>query len=71
MGKKRKKALSITERLKSGETAAEIFKTAEERQNEEFAKAGIFDRDNVHLMPKGTVFDGTIRNLVGETKIFR
>ncbi|MDA4131848.1 MAG: hypothetical protein OK454_01805 [Thaumarchaeota archaeon] len=69
MGKKRKKAPSITERLKAGETAEEIF--GPEKRNEELAKAGIFDRDNVHLMPKGTVFDGTIRNLVGETKIFR
>lgn len=71
MGKKRKKALSITERLKAGETAAEIFKTAEERQNEELAKAGIFDRDNVHLMPKSAVFDGTITRVDLETKIFR
>ena len=55
MGKKRKKALSITERLKAGETAEEIF--GPEKQNEELAKAGIFDRDNVHLMPKSTVFD--------------
>ena len=69
MGKKRKKALSITERLKAGETAEEIF--GPEKRNEELAKAGIFDWDNVHLMPKGTVFDGTITRVDLETKIFR
>lgn len=69
MGKKRKKAPSITERLKAGETAEEIF--GPEKRNEELAKAGIFDRDNIHLMPKSTVFDGTVHNFVGETKIFR
>lgn len=69
MGKKRKKAPSITERLKAGETAEDIF--GPEKQNKELAKAGIFDRDNCHLMPKGTVFDGTVHNIVGETKFIR
>lgn len=41
MGKKRKKALSITERLKAGETAEEIF--GADKVRKELAEEGIFE----------------------------